>query len=685
MMMNQRPARRLPGIRTAIVALVLGLAVAVAAPARAVDLGLGTGIGRLGDVVSVPVTTSDLTGLDVVSFELNVRWGTSTAELVGVETVGTLTDGVDISFSSNGDRGTIVGSVDAPLSAAGTLLELQILLNGPNLGNRTFFFDGAILNEGTPAVTSLTNGQLRIDALPNLNVTPPSAEVLVGESVILSVDGGAAPYAFASTDPIVADFAGTDGELVGNAPGVVDVVVTEAGGTIGVSGPYAVRAIRLGASDVGGAPGRTVRIPLTITDPSAYGVLSAEFGLSWPANLGEVVGFDLVGTVAGDAGWTQVAWSGASTSASFALAGASPLAASGVLLFVDFAIDPDRSTSDVDIAPTAAVFNENLPAIEASGRLEVVRPPAISVSPDAAELVAGDAQAFTVEGPVTTPVIWSVTDPSVASIDGEGQLTALAEGTTRVRVEDAAGAVDESSIIRVCALRVQIPDSEVGAGVTTRVPVTVDRPLGPLSIYSYEIVIGFDETRLQVSGVRTTGTATEAWTAPQLNPETPGELRIVAAGPAVLVGGDGLFELLVEGDPTSIGQVRTLGLVSVLFNEGSPCSFDVDGVATIVEPATSAPPRIETARLEQNHPNPFNPRTSITFGVADAGRVRLRIFDLRGRIVRTLVDENFGDAGEFTVRWNGTDDDGHRVPSGVYHYRLDTGAVQLSRKMILIK
>jgi M6 family metalloprotease-like protein len=88
--------------------------------------------------------------------------------------------------------------------------------------------------------------------------------------------------------------------------------------------------------------------------------------------------------------------------------------------------------------------------------------------------------------------------------------------------------------------------------------------------------------------------------------------------------------------------------------------------------------------LEQNHPNPFNPRTSIRFYLPARSAVELAVFDVRGALVRRLAGGSF-DVGPHVVEWNGTDADGRAVSSGVYVYRLRTELGSVSRKMILLK
>jgi hypothetical protein len=89
--------------------------------------------------------------------------------------------------------------------------------------------------------------------------------------------------------------------------------------------------------------------------------------------------------------------------------------------------------------------------------------------------------------------------------------------------------------------------------------------------------------------------------------------------------------------------------------------------------------------LHTNVPNPFNPVTTIQYDVAAPGAdVNTAVFDVSGRLVRTLVGEHRA-PGNWSVQWNGTDDRGKRVASGVYFYRMHAGSFMDTKKMVLLK
>ena len=91
--------------------------------------------------------------------------------------------------------------------------------------------------------------------------------------------------------------------------------------------------------------------------------------------------------------------------------------------------------------------------------------------------------------------------------------------------------------------------------------------------------------------------------------------------------------------------------------------------------------------LIQNYPNPFNPSTTISYNVDASGMVSLRIYDIMGRLVRSLVDgyRSSGNLAGYSIVWDGKDGQGQQVAAGVYIYSLQTPGGNMTKKMVLMK
>ncbi len=88
--------------------------------------------------------------------------------------------------------------------------------------------------------------------------------------------------------------------------------------------------------------------------------------------------------------------------------------------------------------------------------------------------------------------------------------------------------------------------------------------------------------------------------------------------------------------------------------------------------------------LAQNYPNPFNPATNIEYRIASSEFVTLKIYDIRGRLVKTLVNENHS-PGSYRVQWDGRDQSGESVVSGFYFYRIQAGEFTDAKKFTLLR
>ena len=197
------------------------------------------------------------------------------------------------------------------------------------------------------------------------------------------------------------------------------------------------------------------------------------------------------------------------------------------------------------------------------------------------------------------------------------------------------------------------------AQITSTVPIT-----GGLF---HHVAVTYDGSliRLYLDGILNGSVAMAG-----LVPVTGGTLNVGSGGttfPITLQGGL-LDEVRIWKEVRSEAQIQ------------ASMNQELNGYATGVE--LSGP--VFQDALHQNNPNPFNPTTEIAFELAHAGRMTIRIFDVSGRLVCTLVDGTLP-AGPHRVRWAGKDDHDRRVRSGVYFCRIESAGFRASRQMVLVQ
>jgi hypothetical protein len=132
-------------------------------------------------------------------------------------------------------------------------------------------------------------------------------------------------------------------------------------------------------------------------------------------------------------------------------------------------------------------------------------------------------------------------------------------------------------------------------------------------------------------------------------------------------------------------------LSDIVVEEGIPTIVEIPLVSSTTDiedvNPTNSPPDVRAFSISQNYPNPFNPQTTLQFAVPDdlvPVKVKISIYDLRGRLLRQLLDEE-KKAGVYRVHWDGMSGRGEPVPSGVYLYRVEAGEFKSTRKMVLAR
>lgn len=145
-------------------------------------------------------------------------------------------------------------------------------------------------------------------------------------------------------------------------------------------------------------------------------------------------------------------------------------------------------------------------------------------------------------------------------------------------------------------------------------------------------------------------------------------------------GGEGALTFMVNvGDEVRLEILWNQNFVAAFF---AGVDFHIEGTETGVA-GSPGPPAI--LALERNRPNPFNPTTTIRYGLSEPSNVRLTIHDVAGRLVRTLRRDGEESAGFHEVLWNGRDDRGMPVASGAYFTRFEANGRSETRRMMLVR
>jgi glycosidase len=161
-----------------------------------------------------------------------------------------------------------------------------------------------------------------------------------------------------------------------------------------------------------------------------------------------------------------------------------------------------------------------------------------------------------------------------------------------------------------------------------------------------------------------------------------GSITLTGSAGSLETGDHTLINLLVPGDTLNITVSPAYEIIGLSMDGYEVAIYEFSSTTGVESGHGSLPDA--GFRLGQNYPNPFNPSTTISFVLPRESHVTLSIFDIRGRPVKTVRDEIVPE-GHREVVWDGRDELGNGVSSGIYFYRLTAGEQTLTKKMVLLK
>ncbi|MCP4566471.1 MAG: T9SS type A sorting domain-containing protein [FCB group bacterium] len=227
-------------------------------------------------------------------------------------------------------------------------------------------------------------------------------------------------------------------------------------------------------------------------------------------------------------------------------------------------------------------------------------------------------------------------------------------------------------------------DEIPSAGITSEMAIEADLPTEAAGV---ELVIRYNPNAVEMLAPELTESSTNFDLRVRDNGEGYMKVLMVNWQPwnedKLIAGGlSNIIKLpFVSKSSISASDNSQVRITQAFISTGSAKGITVEGV-------NPGPPLPSTFELYQNRPNPFNPVTTIDFYIdgssSAADQVKLEIFNIIGQSVKTLIDETLL-PGQHSIEWDGTDNNGSRLASGVYLYRLKIGESSQAKKMMLLK
>lgn len=527
------------------------------------------------------------------------------------------------------------------------------------------------------------------------------------------------------------------------------------------------------ADDLVGPGGGTINVPVNITDVTGLGVFSADLTVAYDPAVLTATGVTNAGTIA--SGWGAPTFQITNDQIAIAMAGSSPLAGQGVLIYIVFnIIGYEGSFSPLHLVQ--ANLNEGSPTVstgdglltvasnaDIKGRLGYFSDPAVAVK-DATVLLTGDA-----------------TQNNISDNTGNYQFLDLASGNYTVtptktdETKNAISSFDASMILRYAVGSIPLsPYQKIAAdvsgngdvtsydasfilrynvGLITQFPVGADwtfiphdfpiddtnwstsprsRAYLPLQAdqlnQDYIGVLYGDVSGNWATSILTASSGNMEFTMQQSQKTSEGKRLVpieikftntVYSGgfnllfnksnikylsystnnlnpDNFLIAANGSTEGINVGFASAVSLENQSMTINFLFEEiaagkSSAINFEIanvmvdDNQTTFTVVGNTNDQLIPTEwSLSQNHPNPFNSATQIWYEVPMNSRVTIEVFNLLGQRLQTLVNE-VKKAGKYQTQWNGLDEKGRPVGSGIYIYRMEANNYLAMKKMVLVQ
>jgi len=557
------------------------------AAAQSIRLRLPDTTALVGSSFLLPVyADSSFTGLNVISYQVQLNYTASHLLADSLISAGTLSAGASpiANFGSSGSV-TVAAASATPLSGTGILFYVRFRVISATGGfSSTVSFStsaNTYLNQGSPAL-SFRNGNITIPALPSINVNPASGLMVVGDTLQFSASGGRQPYSWRlsdSTRGTINTLTPNTARFIASTSGRTRVLATDSNGFSGQSSQEViVHNFRMWTRDSSRLQGTELLLPVYVSSLTPWNILSGSFDVNLANYPGmQLTGIERNGTLLAAVNQTFFGQQGtASWEVSFA--NATAVTGSGILCYLRIAV-PNLYASNYSFSVNLAntLFNQSLTALTIGSNHTAIALPQINITPNTAELVAGENRQFTASNGLGA-YRWTVSDSSLATISSTGLLSARKGGVVTVTATDSVNASRTTGNIQLYDTRMHIRDTVLIAGDTlVDVAVFMDQLPAGKSITAISMAFDFNSSFLQPQSILQTATATAGWSV-ATNAIGSNRFSVALAGTSPHAVAANLFYIRFKVLPGfTVNNITSLSNIQVTLNEGNPNYLLVNG------------------------------------------------------------------------------------------------------------
>ena len=570
-----------------------------------------------GIVIRYPLyVDSSLSGYSISAYQVEFTYNTSLFKFDSASSVGTISGswGMPTAFEISPGRVRVTAAGVDTLVGRGKLVTLvfhSFLFTGFFNQAGSFIFQSSVLNEGSPTA-DYRNGTVTLTPGPSITISPNTALLTKGETVLFIGSGGTSPYTWASTSPSVGTI-DSSGKFTGLSSGFTKIVCTDSKSYIDTSNLVEVRAFKLSFRDTSRYQGQSMNIPVYCTNLTGLNITAGQLTVTFNSSLWNADSVIVAGTMLSS--YATPAFSSGSGIFSISFAGATPLTGSGILLYIRMTAKT-ISYGGSQITIQNSLFNQIFYGNAVPGYFNVLQLPVVSVTPSTSQILfIGDSLQFIANGG-TPPYTWVVSDSTRASISSAGWLKAKKSGDINVTAKDVIGGTGSSGIVSIYDFKLSIPDTTFIRSSTVQLPIYVTSNL--IGFSSLQMVVTYNtNTFMKLVNVVSAGTLTSAFTSAMSN--TVGNSKIAVAGVNAVNAGGVLMYLTFEvPDTTPVSSVTYLTLSSIIFNEGNPRALVKNGSLSINNMSI-----INVSPSSASLTAPVGHRDSVQLTVSNTGNINL--------------------------------------------------------------